>query len=53
MNKFLSSFEPAGLVRKGDSFVSPNYDSVEHAWTWTFRLPLETSVWSGWSSSER
>jgi len=27
--KFLSSFEPAGLVRRGDSFVSPNYDSAE------------------------
>lgn len=26
MDKFLSSFEPAGLVRRGDEFVSPNYD---------------------------
>lgn len=29
MDKFLSSFEPAGLVRTGDSFVSPNYASAE------------------------
>ena len=28
MDKFLSSFEPAGLVRRGDSFVSPNNDSA-------------------------
>jgi hypothetical protein len=27
MDKFLSSFEPAGLVRRGDAFQSPNYDS--------------------------
>jgi hypothetical protein len=26
MDKFLSSFEAAGLVRRGDAFVSPNYD---------------------------
>jgi hypothetical protein len=26
MDKFLSSFEPAGLVRQGDEFVSENYD---------------------------
>lgn len=29
MDKFLSSFEPAGLVRRGDDFVSRNYDSAE------------------------
>lgn len=29
MDKFLSSFESAGLVRRGESFVSPNYDSAE------------------------
>lgn len=29
MDKFLSSFEPSGLVRRADSFVSPNYDSAE------------------------
>jgi hypothetical protein len=27
MDKFLSSFEPAGLVRKGNRFVTPGYDS--------------------------
>jgi len=27
MDKFLSSFEPAGLVRRGEAFQSPNYDS--------------------------
>ncbi len=26
MDKFLSSFEPAGLVRRGDAFESTNYD---------------------------
>jgi hypothetical protein len=26
MDRFLSSFEPAGLVRRGDAFQSPNYD---------------------------
>jgi len=30
MDKFLSSFEPSGLVRRGDSFVSPNYDGAQH-----------------------
>ncbi len=29
MDKFLSSFEPAGLIRRADSFVSPNYDSAD------------------------
>jgi hypothetical protein len=29
MDKFLSRFEPAGLIRRADSFVSPNYDSAE------------------------
>jgi hypothetical protein len=29
MDKFLTSFEAAGLLRRGDSFVSPNYDSAE------------------------
>jgi predicted membrane protein len=27
MDKFLSSFEPAGLVRRGEAFQSLNYDS--------------------------
>jgi hypothetical protein len=26
MDKFLSSFDPAGLIRRGNEFVSPNYD---------------------------
>ena len=30
MDKFLSSFEPSGLVRRGDSFISPNYDGAQH-----------------------
>ncbi len=29
MDKFLTSFEPAGLIRRGDAFVSTNYDRVE------------------------
>ena len=29
MDKFLSSFEPAGLVRRAEAFVSPNYDRAE------------------------
>jgi hypothetical protein len=29
MEKFLSSFEPQGLLRQGDAFVSPNYSSTE------------------------
>jgi hypothetical protein len=29
MDKFLSSFEPAGLARRGDAFVSSNYDRAE------------------------
>jgi hypothetical protein len=28
MDKFLSSFEAAGLVRRGGAFVSPNYDEA-------------------------
>ena len=28
MEKFLSSFEPAGLRRQGDALVSPNYDKT-------------------------
>jgi hypothetical protein len=40
MNKFLSSFEPAGLVRRGDALVSPNYDrSQQH-----LDLSLTTAV---------
>jgi hypothetical protein len=29
MDKFLSSFEPVGFVRKGEAFQSPNYDRSE------------------------
>ena len=46
MDKFLSSFEPAGLVRTGDSFVSPNYDGAEH------RLDLDISTAVGGVSVE-
>ncbi|HEU4680879.1 MAG TPA: hypothetical protein VFS51_03995 [Gemmatimonadales bacterium] len=38
MDKFLSSFEPAGLVRRGDAFVSENYDRA------TRRLDLEITT---------
>ena len=44
--KFLSSFVPAGLVRRGDSFVSPNYDSAER------RLDLELTTAMGGVSIE-
>jgi hypothetical protein len=46
MDKFLSSFEPAGLVRRGDSLVSPNYDSAEH------RLDLDLTTAMGGVSVE-
>jgi hypothetical protein len=29
MDRFLASFEPAGLVRRGDEWVSPGYDKAE------------------------
>jgi Cell wall-active antibiotics response 4TMS YvqF len=29
LDKFLSSFQPSGLVRRGDSFESPAYDGVD------------------------
>jgi len=41
MDKFLSSFEPTGLVRRGNSFVSPNYDSAER------RLDLDLTTAMG------
>ena len=41
MDKFLSSFESAGLVRRGDSFVSPNYEAAEH------RLDLDLTTAMG------
>jgi hypothetical protein len=40
MDKFLSSFEPAGLVRRGSAFVSPNYDSAERR----LEFDLKTAV---------
>ncbi len=42
MDKFLSSFEPAGLIRRGDAFVSSNYGRAER------RLDLDlTSAMGG------
>ncbi|MEP7228188.1 MAG: hypothetical protein ABI785_12550 [Gemmatimonadales bacterium] len=41
MDKFLTSFESAGLVRRGESFVSPNYDTAEH------RLDLDLTTAMG------
>jgi hypothetical protein len=41
MDKFLSSFEPAGLVRRGDAFVSANYEKAER------RLDLELATAMG------
>ena len=38
MDKFLASFEPAGLARRGDAFQSSNYDRASH------RLDLEIST---------
>ncbi|MGH7527059.1 MAG: hypothetical protein ACREMX_10180 [Gemmatimonadales bacterium] len=29
LDRFLSSFEPAGLVRRGNSFLSPNYERTD------------------------
>jgi hypothetical protein len=41
MDRFLSSFEPAGLVRRENEFVSPNYDRAER------RLDLELTTAMG------
>jgi hypothetical protein len=46
MDKFLSSFEPAGLVRRGDAFVSSNYDRAAR------RLDLELTTAVGGVSVE-
>jgi hypothetical protein len=46
MDRFLSSFEPAGLVRRGDAFVSENYDRE------TRRLNLEITTAVGGVSVE-
>jgi hypothetical protein len=40
MDKFLSSFEPAGLVRQGDAFQSPNYENSQRR----LDLDLTTAV---------
>ena len=29
MDKFLSSFDPAGMVRQGNTFTTPGYDRAE------------------------
>jgi hypothetical protein len=46
MDRFLSSFEPAGLVRRGDAFLSENYDRA------TRRLNLEITTAVGGVSVE-
>ena len=46
MDRFLSSFEPTGLVREGDAFVSENYDRA------TRRLDLEITTAVGGVSVE-
>jgi hypothetical protein len=40
MDKFLSSFEPSGLVRRGDAFVSTNYERAERR----LELDLTTAI---------
>ena len=40
MDKFLSSFEPAGLVRQGNSFTTPGYDRADR----TLDLEVTTAV---------
>jgi hypothetical protein len=46
LDKFLSSFQPADLVRQGKSFVSPNYDRAER------RLDLDVTTAVGGVSVE-
>jgi hypothetical protein len=41
MDKFLSSFEPVGFVRRGETFQSPNYDRSQR------HLDLELSTAMG------
>ena len=45
MDKFLSSFEPAGLLRHGESFQSPNYDRAQR------HLDLRGVHSDGWGST--
>ena len=53
MDKFLTSFEPAGLLRRGDSFVSSNYDSAERRLDIDLTTAMGGSASSGWSSGDR
>jgi hypothetical protein len=46
IDKLLSSFEPSGLVSRGEAFVSPNYDRAQR------RLDLEISTAVGGVSVE-
>lgn len=40
MDRFLASFEPAGLIRRGDDWVSPGYDGAERH----LDIALQTTV---------
>jgi predicted membrane protein len=40
MDKFLSSFEPAGLVRRSGAFVSSNYDRASRK----LEIDLSTAI---------
>jgi hypothetical protein len=40
MDKFLSSFEPAGLIRRAGTFVSPNYDKADRK----LQIELTTTI---------
>lgn len=46
MDKFLTSFEATGLVRRGDSYLSPNYDGAER------RLDIDVTTAMGGVSVE-
>jgi hypothetical protein len=48
MDRFLASFEPAGLLRRGDAWVSPDYDKAERR----LEIALRTTVGAvrvGWT----
>src|SRR5262249_8731558 len=40
MDRFLASFEPAGLVRQGDEWISPGYDKSERPLDITLRTTV-------------
>ena len=40
MDRFLASFEPAGLVRQGDEWISPDYDKSERHLDITLRTTV-------------